>query len=393
MRAAVTIDGFLEGVEPFQLRGWALDPSNPDQKLRIEFLINERVLGTAQASLYRKDLEDGAVGNGNHAFIYNFEERLAEEDLLKVYARVVKSDGTYQVLKKYMPTQSIGIEIRKPELTFEGIVCDPKQRPVFVLGAARSGTSAMAQALLKLGSYKGHQEGHVLDLLAHLSVSLSRFYDEKADDAVKGQDTTISQVPMLFFDGALNEVFIRTMRSLFPEGAWIDKTPNSNMVYLAPRFLQIWPNARFIFMKRRFFENVVSRSRKFPLNDFGRNCREWSNAMNAWLEVRGNLHSVAVEVDQDFLIHSPAAAAASLKNLLNLSDDQFILLEQAFKYDRPERTSNSGASYCDISNMGWGTKELEEFKRTCSKPMDAYGYALDSNYYRPECSNNGLVLV
>jgi hypothetical protein len=42
---------------------------------------------------------------------------------------------------------------------------DSTQYPVFVVGAARSGISAVAQRLLKCGEYQAFEEGHFLWML------------------------------------------------------------------------------------------------------------------------------------------------------------------------------------------------------------------------------------
>jgi hypothetical protein len=383
--------GFLEGVEPFQLRGWAYDPGDPETTLTIEIVIGERTIARVKANLYRGDLEKQGIGAGDHAFIYNFEQRLADNEIPEVSARIAKEDGTFQVLKKHEPV--VLPSVQKAQLTFEGVLSDGAQHPVFILGAARSGTSAIAQGLLKLGRYKGHQEGHILDLLAHWTVTLDRFYDQKGDEATGNRDTALSRVSRTYFQNALDEIFLRTMKAIFPNGIWIDKTPNSNMIHLAPRFYQMWPNARFIFMKRRFLENARSRSRKFPGYDFSRNCREWSGAMEAWLHNRTRLSGAAIEIDQEFLGRDPAATAEALRGFLELSAAETRLLEQAFRYDHPERTSDKQVAHCDITEMGWQQEEREEFERLCSGLMDLYGYAHDSTYYRRMDDENSLVLV
>src|SRR6202022_2510678 len=111
---------------------------------------------------------------GGHSFFFNFERLPNENERSSVIARVVKADSSYEQLPAHLPVDLTIATQAKQLLEFDGLVSDSEQRPVFGLGAARSGTSAMAQALLKLGRYKGHQEGHLLDLLAHWSVSLDR---------------------------------------------------------------------------------------------------------------------------------------------------------------------------------------------------------------------------
>ena len=386
----MALNGFLEAIEAFQVRGWAQDPENPGRVLTVEILLHGRTVGTAQADLYRVDLD--RAGIGDHAFIYNFDDRLHPSDAAHVSVRVTADDGSHSMLRR-VAFKDADVTPPKPQLQFPGVISDSSQYPVFVMGAARSGTSAMAQALLKLSRFEGSQEGHLLDLLAHLSVSLTKFYNEKGDERLPDRDTAISFVPREYFDNCLDEVFIRTIVSLFPEGRWVDKTPNSNMIHLAPRFRAIWPNSRFIFMKRRFLENAVSRAAKFPGYSFAQNCQEWNEVMTAWLSVRDQLHGAAIEVDQKFLGGNPDKVSEALKHFLNLTDVERGHIEQAFKYDHPERTSPDRRADLDISSIGWNEQQMRDFKTHCADTMSKYSYSTDLHYYQLGHERNGLLWI
>ena len=86
--------GYLEAVDPFQVRGWAYDPEAPSRELTVEILLHGRVVGVAHANIYRKDLEHAGIGAGNHAFIYNIDQKLAASDLSQVAARVPGTDAS-----------------------------------------------------------------------------------------------------------------------------------------------------------------------------------------------------------------------------------------------------------------------------------------------------------
>jgi len=47
----------------------------------------------------------------------------------------------------------------------------------------------------------------------------------------------------------------------FSSAHWVDKTPNLDIVRSADILYRIWPEAKFIYMKRRGIENVMSRLR------------------------------------------------------------------------------------------------------------------------------------
>ena len=345
------------------------------------------------ADLYRVDLEKDGIGTGDHAFIFNFANRLSDDDLSKVSARVVREDGTPEPLP-ILPDAARVLPQRlfaRTPLEFRGMKSDDHQAPIFVLGTARSGTSAMAQALLKL--FPGHMEGHFIDLLAHLAVVTNRFYEQNADEMAVDKYTMVSAVPVKYVHHALDAMFVKIIQDIFPPGRWVEKTPNSNMIHLAPRLRNIWPNSRFIFMKRRFLENLQSRMRKFPNYDFERNCQEWSTAMAAWHRVRSYLAGSALEIDQDYLSTKPEEVASALHEFLDLTEMEDRRLGQALRSDRPERTSESTDHYVDLAGMGWTEPQIEEFKRTCLKWMDAFGYSTDGAYFKLGSENQRLVLV
>jgi hypothetical protein len=397
--AAMAIKGFLDAVDPMQIRGWAYDPLEPGKAVAVRAELDERPIAAGIANLYREDLEKAGQGDGSHAFIINLNRKLTPEEIDRVSVQAASGDGSWISLSRAAsPEPLAGFEKgastnplrRRVEL--DDAYRDETQRPVFILGAARSGTSAMAQALLKLGIFEGNEEGHVLDLMAHLSVALRKFYDLKADD-LTGRNTTISRVPIEFFQERLDAMLIDLAPRLFSDSRWIDKTPNSDMVYLAPRLKKIWPNSRFIFMRRRFLENAASRARKFPEYEFERNAREWGRAMEAWLQVRSQLHGSAIEIDQKFLSEEPELVGDRVARFLSLTKIEEGRLTQALRYDMPERTSPNRPVDYDLSQMGWGDVENGYFAQYCEKPMRVFGYSTGTSYYLPSFEANGFVYV
>ena len=65
------LEGFVEAVDQFQIRGWALDPTSPNDHLNIEIFLDEELLASSTASLFRDDLKQAGLGEGDHAFIVN----------------------------------------------------------------------------------------------------------------------------------------------------------------------------------------------------------------------------------------------------------------------------------------------------------------------------------
>lgn len=382
--------GFLESVGPLQVRGWAFDDSDPAQHLEIEILCGGRVIGRARANFYRQDLEAGGIGAGDHAFVVDVETEIAEADLPHVSARVVREGG---VVVTQLGRLSVPPPPPKPQpgLRWPGPCRDENHRPVFILGSARSGTSAMTHALLAATKYRGSEEGHLLDILAPLAVEVRKFYDSKADEWNGARNTMVARVPRRFVEDGLNHLAVVATRELFPDGFWLDKTPNANMIHLVPRFREIWPNARFIFMKRRGIENVASRLRKFSY-DFAHNCREWARSMEAWLSVREKVSGVALEVDQLALLQRPQEVAWHVAALLSLETVERDRLAQQFAHERPQRTAAALDVVCGIEEQSWKPEWRAAFEEICGPMMDRFGYD-QSDKYCCDYERNSIVRI
>jgi hypothetical protein len=382
--------GFLGEVDQFQARGWPYDPDAPTGHVAVQLNLGHRMLGQVVASIHRPDLEQAGVGAGDHGFILNYQTPLDAADVDRVEAFALQSDGKMFPLPRSLSALSRDTEASDPVLTFSGAMSDEAQYPIFILGAARSGTSAMTLALLKTGSFRGTEEGHLLDLLAHWRVRLREFYNLKWDDAQPGRNTMIARVPIEYFSAHLNRIFMETIRQLFGEGRWIEKTPNSNAIHLAPCFKQIWPHSRFIFMKRRGLENLASRLRKFPGVDFDEHCREWASAMQAWLAVRDSLSGSAIEIDQRYLALHQLDAAVRLCEFLDLNGAESRVVKESFSHDFPQRTANDIAVPADRSTLDWTPEQREIFDRQCRPMMDAFGYTDDTTYNKEGILRSGF---
>jgi hypothetical protein len=383
------IKGFLESVEPLQIIGWVYDTAAPATYIEVIICCNDRVIDTVTASLYRKDLADGGIGLGDHAFVVNLKQPLSSDDIGNVSAKTTDSDGTPITLSRLLSSPA-------PPLALSSLVwphrCrDVDQRPIFILGSARSGTSAITHALLTATHYAGQEEGHLLDILAALAVEVRKFYIEKSDEWGGSRNTMIARVPQRFMEDALDSILLTATKQLFKTPHWLDKTPNSNMIYLAPRFLRIWPNARFIFMKRRAIENIASRMRKFHYN-FAHNCREWTESMQAWMSVRDKLAGSALEVDQIAMLRDPETVADNVSDLLELSDISRDRLKRQLARERPQRTSINEDAVGGIEDQGWTSDMRQAFEEICGPTMDKFGYNRTAAYY-DEPARLGIVRV
>jgi hypothetical protein len=379
------VEGFVEFASTYQLRGWVYAPDAVGQRLSVEAYIDDVRLAGGRAAFFRRDLADVGIGDGHHGFVLNFDVALSVEDLgeVAVYART--ADGERHTLSSIAPPHAETDEPkRQPKFNIAAPLATSNsvQRPVFILGAKRSGTSAVTQALLRSGRYAGQEEGHLLGLVGRLIELVEQHYEVNETEVTEQRNTFITSVPEKYFFDSIRGVFAHLTLSVFPSGYWIDKTPNSAMVQLAPLLKEIWPNAKFVFMKRRGIENLVSRSRKFPETAFRERCEDWRNVMEAWLRVRDDLSSAAIEIEQLDLVREPDRLANDLARFLAIPDAEAARFREALVSDRPERSASNFGQIHDFESAGWSASEVKKFKEICGAMMAVYGYGYSGAYYR-----------
>lgn len=146
-------------------------------------------------------------------------------------------------------------------------------RPVFVLGAGRSGTSAMTGAL-KAAGVEGFHEGHVFPL-----------FDAMAKRLWEGGGVVSPDASVVGMRALLVRVVARTsfeqIYGLFSGKMWQDKTPDHLMIDCIPFVRTMLPQARFLFMRRHPIAYAQSRHRKFgdpPLVAIA----EWNKCIHRW---------------------------------------------------------------------------------------------------------------
>jgi hypothetical protein len=144
-------------------------------------------------------------------------------------------------------------------------------------------------------------------------------------------------------------------------------------------------------MKRRAIENIMSRMTKFPTLDFDNHCRDWTEAMQIWTQVRASLAGAAVEVDQLFLATEPDRTAEALSRLLILQPREVASLAQALRLDRPERTAERFGVAESLAELPWLPEQHNSFWRICGPMMEAYGYSDDAKYFM-DAASQSLVL-
>ncbi|MBY0330144.1 MAG: sulfotransferase [Acetobacteraceae bacterium] len=435
--------GGVGPLAPYKVHGWAYDPAAPEARLRAELLLDGEPIGETTAELFRPDLQTAGIGDGQYGFAFNTDRKMPIETPERVTVRLSNPATGLEFLlrprtsvpgtappprpaaepprnlaaerpqnRAAEPPQAPAAEppqnlaAKPPQtraaprppaapatVTLATLPEGAPQRPVFVLGAARSGTSAMAQALFRNTRYVGHGEGHLLDMAPRLLGTVARHYAERAGERRAGINTMIAAVPPERVVEAIGEALASVTRGLFPGGYWLDKTPGHPMIEAVPALVRIWPEARFIFMRRRAIENIASRGRKFPKEGFASACRRWADSLRAWSEVRGALAGRAIEVDWLLMAREPDRVAPAVATLLDLDADEQRRLRQALQVDLPERTSDRFAEVLDGLPEEMDAEQRRAFEEIALPWMERTGYDGTARYWRAGEEGRALVVV
>jgi hypothetical protein len=118
----------------------------------------------------------------------------------------------------------------------------PPERPILVVGCPRSGTTALFELLARSTELRSiHNEGHILwDAYHHPS---DRVW---GSDALGAKDV-----------GERERAYIHLAIRMFARrGRFVDKTPESCL--RIPYLLELFPDASFVFLRRRPEDNVSS---------------------------------------------------------------------------------------------------------------------------------------
>jgi hypothetical protein len=381
MSESAQVLGFVEIVSEHRLAGWAFDPDNADRHLHVTASLDGKPIGTVIAAVARPDLRSAGVGGGDHGFKIALETPLAPSALPRIEVWAVSGENRLKLSFLPNSNRSLADHASDPRVP----VSDFSQKPVFVLGPARSGTSALALGLVKTGHYEGYGEGHLLPLALDMLAVVDRFYARRQD--LRSSDTLLGAVHLEAFQRMVRRGFVQMTKAAYPTGRWIDKTPSSAMVRAAPLMREIWPSAKFIFLKRRVIENVASRRRKFPHETLENHYRDWADVLSAWLSVRDVLGDSAMEVEQFEIAHRPEEEAMRIANFLDMPSAASLAFSRAIASDQPERTSTEFGQVESIDTLNLTTEEQRKLMLICDPVMIAFGYGYGTEYYRFEPAN------
>ena len=176
--------------------------------------------------------------------------------------------------------------------------------------------------------------------------------------------------------GGYTELLLDLHRKTYGEGPLVDKSPGAEAVGAAPLVLEFLPSAKFIFMKRRGIENVMSHLRRFPDLPFEGACHQWAQTMRRWLQVRHRLAPRWIEIDQRDLVDAPHTVGYRLSRHLGRGVPNQIADYITTHFPEKTRVGRYG-DYAALKNSGWNEQERDIFREICGPLMAEFGYEID----------------
>ena len=250
--------------------------------------------------------------------------------------------------------------------------------PVFVVGSARSGTSILLSSL-RVAGYAAYAEGNFLSLVNIIERDVDRHFTTFGRDVPQ---LVMSHINRDGLKDALARVLVAELERHQTGTPWADKTGGAEMIRSIPTLRRILPASVYIFAKRRAIENIVSRVRKFPAQDFEFHCIAWAQTMAAWRALRQQDPSTpCIEIDQQDISAAPKATAQRIADFLHLAPAAAQRLEQSFTQNRPQQTEPGSADrVLSLDSVPWTGEQRAAFHRHCDAEMAVYGYSCDSTY-------------
>lgn len=349
------------------LAGWVLNRKVRLAKIVIYFNDVSIDVPLDIASPDVKKQFPNVMGAEQSRFVYNGDS-LIFKHITQIYIAAVDTNGkSYEVgavILKKLPTKNLS-------------------QPIFIVGSPRSGTSVLNLSLincLQLGK-TATGEGHFMPLVHDVFCDVEKYYENNAA-AAKIKGVLLSRFNAGMINQQLAEMFKLFYHRFYKEDVFIDKTPGWKMIEAIPSILQLYPDAYFIFAKRRGLENILSRQKKFPDMPFVTYCKDWSASMNMWLKVKESIPaSQRLEIDQYDLAHHPLKVVTHLQKMLALPEEHKNRLLDFFKTQKIERTADDWLAV-SIDELKWTSEEKNIFLKECGETLNLYGYSLDSNYFK-----------
>jgi hypothetical protein len=255
------------------------------------------------------------------------------------------------------------------EKEFEGAPNLPARSPppprVFIVGLPRSGTSTLVHALRAIG-FGGYAEGHLLGLLPMLEETLARYYETWKADNVDG--TMLNNMKLDDLISRYRVAFRNIFEELVGPPPWLDKNAVPYVMPYLHVIQSVWPEASFIFARRRPIDFIFSARGKFPARPIEHFFEVIAFTFNNWEQQKPHLKRY-IEVDQSEF-HGAEILADKLLTFLQLESKFRPVLIENLRL-QVERTASSYVPH-ELEDLCLASEQIEMFNKQCGAVMDQY---------------------
>jgi len=267
-------------------------------------------------------------------------------------------------------------------------------RPVFVIGAGRSGTTALTHAL---GNHPRilaiERECPFIAHVGRLSyyIEPERFGSYYQENMIASNDDVIRGLARLSFESCRGKNFgiADSLRSisggdftLLKSSRWCAKTFPNHEEFLGLR--RLFPKARFLYILRNGIDMVQSRT-SFPgFKEFGflDHCRTWTMNVDQYSYIE-NYPEFALEIRHDEMVKEPERILLQICELLDLEFHSGPVDFISGTIVHPlDNATKSNVVVKDILKkrkpawLKWSDEEKDIFKTVCGENMRHVGYNL-----------------
>jgi hypothetical protein len=241
---------------------------------------------------------------------------------------------------------------------------------VFILGPARSGTSAMFYAMQSVFGLDGEGESHIMPIFQRVAYAFARYAE-----SFRGMDGVLAN---RLDAGAFRQLVIDHVRNeygrIFLNGRFVDKTPGAEAIAGIPLIHDCFPDARIFLMRRSGIEVVQSHIQKFNA-EFKDACEAWAACMAAILEVQ-NAGADVLLLDQHDLASAPHTTAAEIATYMGFPEKTQPLAE-FFANNKVDRMSEHGwGTRLTLADVPWTAEQKAMFEAICGSYMRAFSFPM-----------------
>lgn len=241
---------------------------------------------------------------------------------------------------------------------------------VFILGPARSGTSAMFYAMQKVFGLDGEGESHIMPGFQRVVYTFARY----AEGFRGAEGVMANRLDQRGFRKLVVEHVRTVYGEIFPGGRFVDKTPGAEAIAGVPLIRECFPAARIIVMRRSGIEVVQSHVKKFSAG-VEESCRAWAASMQAIRQIQ-RTNSDILELEQRDLANAPGAVSAQVAAYLDHSE-KMGELGAFFEANKTDSVSeHAWGTRLLLADVPWTDQERATFQEVCGAHMEEFGYPM-----------------